>query len=153
GKFSKARYLTVLKQHGYQDAAFRQELAQNLLLSQVEQGILLSNFFLPYEFKQSIQLLLEKRDIGYEVLPKKIFTEKIASDDPALQAFYETHKTQYIRPETASLQYVELRLSQVMDEIQVSNLELKNFYLENQGFYNTPEMRRARHILFATEGR
>jgi peptidyl-prolyl cis-trans isomerase D len=153
GKFSKTRYLTVLKNHGYQDVAFRQELAQNLLLSQVEQGILLSNFWLPYEFTQSIQLLLEKRDIGYAVLPKKIFAEKVATDNASLQTFYETHKTQYIRPETVSLQYVELRLSQVIDEIKASNLELKNFYLENQGFYNTPEMRHARHILFATEGR
>lgn len=152
GKFSKTKYLTVLKNYGYQDTAFRQELAQNLLLSQVEQGILLSNFWLPYEFTQSIQLLLEKRDIGYAVLSNKIFADKIEKDQASLRAFYDTHTVQYVRPEQVSLQYAELRLSQVIDEIKASNLELKNFYLENQGFYNTPEMRHARHILFSTEG-
>ncbi len=152
GKFSKKKYLTVLKNYGYQDASFRQELAQNLLLSQAEQGIFLSNFWLPYEFMQSIQLLMEKRDIGYAVLSSQSFAEKIDKDQTALQAFYDAHKARYIRPEQVSLQYVELRLSQMMDEVKASNLELKNFYLENQGFYNTPEMRHVRHILFSTEG-
>jgi peptidyl-prolyl cis-trans isomerase D len=153
GKFSKEKYLKTLKDYGYQDAAFRQELAQNLLLSQVEQGILFSNFWLPYELMQSIQLLMEKRDIGYAVLSKKSFADKVEQDQASLQAFYDTHKIQYVRPEQVSLQYTELRLNQVIDEVKVSNLELKNFYLENQGFYNTPEMRHARHILFSTEGR
>lgn len=153
GKFSKTKYLSLLKNYGYQDASFRQELAQGLLLSQVEQGILLSNFWLPYELRQSIQLMMEKRDIGYAVLSQKAFADKVERDQASLQAFYETHKTQYVRPEQVSLQYVELRLNQLMDEVRVSNLELKNFYLENQGFYNTPEMRHPRHILFSTEGR
>ncbi|MEY3182945.1 MAG: hypothetical protein RLZ35_930 [Pseudomonadota bacterium] len=153
GKFSKAKYLTLLQQNGYEESTFREELAQSLLFFQVEQGVLGSNFWLPYEVTQSIGLFLEKRDIGYAVLPYKLFAEKVSQDVSALQAFYDAQKTRYVRPEQVSLQYAELRLNQVIDEIKASDLELKNFYIENQGFYNTPEMRHARHILFSTEGK
>jgi peptidyl-prolyl cis-trans isomerase D len=152
GKFSKNKYLAVLKNYAYQDKAFRQELAQNLLQGQMEQGILLSNFSLPYEYNQALQLLLERRDIGYAVLSKKAFAAKVKILPDALQTFYDSHKTRYVLPEQVVLQYVELRLNQVADQIKVSNAELKNFYLENQEFYNTPEMRHPRHIFFSTEG-
>ena len=152
GQFSKAQYLSVMQRFGYQEEAFHQELAQTLLQAQVENGILFSNFWLPYEFTQTIQLLNERRDLGYTILPEKTFAAKIQETPEALQAYYRAHVAQYRRPEQVTVQYVELRLNQVADDIHPSEAELKNFYTENQGFYNRPELRHVRHIFFSTEG-
>lgn len=146
GKFSKEKYLKLVHQFGYQDLQFRQDLMQNLLLNQAQQGVLASALSFPYELTQALILLEETRDFSYVILPKAKFLKKIKSTLADWENYFQSYAARYVIPEQVSVDYVELSLDQLTQNIPVSDAELENFYLENQGFYNTPEMRQVRQI-------
>lgn len=147
GKFSKDRYLKILQEASYTDVGFRQELAHDILLGQLEQGLTSSSFTMPIELKKTVALLDQKRDIGYFVIPAKSFEKGITVSTDDAKKYYDNQKTQFIKPEQISLQYVELSLDDLAKQISVTEQDVLAYYKEHQESYSAPERVRARHIL------
>lgn len=147
GKFSKDRYLEVLNKAAYTDVSFRQELARDVLLSQLEQGLIQSSFVLPNEAIRLASLTDERRNFKYLVLPLQKYQAGIKVSKQDLQSHYDSHASQYVIPEQVSVEYVELSLEQLAKQQVVSEAALKSFYEEHQASYSAPERVRARHIL------
>lgn len=147
GKFSKELYLKILSDASYTDAGFRQELAHDILLGQLEQGVAASSFTMPLELSNTVALLDQKRDFGYFVIPIKYAEKdiKVSADD--IKTYYDGHKDNYIKPEQVSLEYVELTLEDFIKQISVSKEEALAYYNEHQAAYTAPERVRVRHIL------
>jgi len=152
GKFSKERYLEVLRQVGYQDAEFRKELSQDLLIAQLEQGISQSNFSLESELVRLVSLLDQKRDFHYALLSSKDYRKDIQISSEDIQAYYDAHRTQYISPEKVALEYVQLSLDELAKPIEVSDDVLKSHYEEHAALYTAPESIHAKHILITVRG-
>jgi len=149
GKFSKDRYLDVLSKAAYTDAGFRQELAQDILLGQLEQGVAQSSFSLSTELERLVALLEQKRDFGYVIIPAAQLRSGIQISANEIQGHYQTHQTQFVVPEQVSLEYVALSLEPLAKGVQVSETELNAYYQEHIQSYAAPERIRARHILVA----
>jgi peptidyl-prolyl cis-trans isomerase D len=64
-----------------------------------------------------------------------------------VQAYYKAHQAQYMTPESAHLQYAELRLDQLAAQVTPSDADLQAAYEKNKDRYNEPEKRHGRHIL------
>lgn len=147
GKFSKARYQEILQQAGYKDAEFRSELAQDLIISQLEQGLVQSNFGLKPELSRLVALIDEKRDFGYFIISAKNYQNDIKIKPEEIQAYYDAHKPDYILPEQVSLEYVKLSAEALPIPPKPSEQDLKTFYEEHAAYYTAPETVHARHIL------
>jgi peptidyl-prolyl cis-trans isomerase D len=150
GKFSKDRYLDILSRANYTDVTFRQDLAKDVLTEQLKEGIAQSSFILPSESNRVIELAEQNRDFGYAILPLEKFKSGIKVTPEQINSYYIGQKTQFIKPEQVSLEYVELSLDDVASQVEIPEPELKAYYQEHIHSYSAPERLHARHILIPT---
>ncbi len=147
GQFSKERYNQVLQDASYNDVLFRHELAQDVLLGQLEQGFAKTSFSLNDELARMVELIDQRRDIGYMTIPVQKFKAGIQISKEDIQKHYDENKSSFVIPEMVSLQYVELSLDDLAKDVAVNDEELQNYYNDHKGSYSAPERIHARHIL------
>jgi len=148
GKYSSEAAKAALAQAGLSIDTFTAEMRSDLQRQQLENGIRATNFMTPRERAQLQSLENEQREVRYAVLPTEKFPGP-AVDDAAVQAYYKAHQAEFMTPESAHLQYAELRLDQVAAQMTVSDADLHAAYEKNKNTYVVPERRHARHILIA----
>ena len=149
GQFSKEQYLKTLAEANYTEVGFRQELGQDLLLGQLEQGINQSSFITPMELKNIVGLVDQKRDFGYMILSANKYKKEIKISEEQIKSYYDQHKTSFIKPEQIVLEYVELSLSKLAEKLKPSQEEVLAFYEAHQAAFTAPERVHARHILIS----
>ena len=121
---------------------------KDLAVGQLRRGIAISSFVTPGELAQRIALTGETRDADWFVLSAAAFEPKVTFTPEQVQAYYDANKASYVTPETATLQYVELKASDVAAGLQVDEAGLRQYYDQVAAErYMDPERRRARHIL------
>jgi len=149
GKFSKERYLSSLKQVQQNDQKFREQIRDNLLISQMEEGLLKSSIELPVELDHVMSLLTETRDLGFFRLAKDSFSSKAVIQHEDVQKYYDLHKKEFVSPEQVKIEYIILSQADLMKKVPVSVDELQKYYQDHQDQYQTPAMVNVRHILIA----
>jgi peptidyl-prolyl cis-trans isomerase D len=152
GKFSKDRYNALIRSSGLSEAQFEAELKTELLLEQLQNGVVDSAFVTPNELARRYTLEKQNREVDYALIAASEFAPSIAVTDEQIQKWYDEHKSQYLLPETADLQYVELTRSRAEAGVTVTEEGLRDYYEQNKERFQSPERRRARHILIAVEG-
>ena len=148
GKYSPDAAKAALAQSGYSVDQFADQMRSDLRRQQLENGIRATNFLTPREAEQLRALENEQREVRYAVLPVDKFPGP-AIDDAAVQAYYKAHQAEFMTPESAHLQYAELRLDQLASQMTVTDEDLHKAYDKNKSSYVVPERRHARHILIA----
>ena len=146
GKYSPEAAKAALAQAGLSVSQFETELRSSLQRTQLENGIRASDFLTPREIAQAESLQNEQREVRYAVLPADKFPGPPV-DDAAVQAYYKAHQGEFMIPESAHLQYAELRLDQLAAQMPVTDADLHAAYDKNKNTYVVPERRHARHIL------
>jgi peptidyl-prolyl cis-trans isomerase D len=148
GEFSEPAAKAVLAQNGISIEAYENDVRTSLQRRQLEAGIRGSDFVTPAELARAQSLQSEQREVRYVQLPVDKFPGA-PIDDAAVQAYYKAHQAAYMTPESAHLQYAELRLDQLATQLPVTDAELHAAYDKNKATYVVPEKRHARHILIA----
>ena len=148
GKYSPDAAKAALAQAGLSIDQFETELRNQLQRDQLENSIRATDFMTPTEISQMQSLENEQREVRYAVLPTDKFPGP-AVDDAAVQAYYKAHQAEFMTPESAHLEYAELRLDQLAAQMTVSDADLHAAYDKNKSTYVVPERRHARHILIA----
>jgi peptidyl-prolyl cis-trans isomerase D len=146
GQYSPEAAKSALAQAGLSLEKFEEELRGDVQRAQLEGGIRASDFVTPQELKRLAELENQEREVRYFLLPVEQF-KPAAIDDAAVQAYYKEHQAQYMTPESAHLQYAELRLETLAAQQTVSDADLRAAYEKNRSRLVSPEKRRARHIL------
>jgi peptidyl-prolyl cis-trans isomerase D len=149
GKYSPEAAKATLAQAGLSVDQFTTELRSSLQRTQLENGIRVSDFLTPREIAQAQALENEQREVRYAVLPVDKFPGAPV-DDAAVQAYYKAHQAEFMIPESANLEYAELRLDQLAAQMTVTDADLHDAYEKNKNSYVVPERRHARHILIAS---
>lgn len=151
GKFSRDRYKEFLRQQNRTEPQFEAELRRNLAIEQLQNGIAGSAFVTPLEMARQHALQNEQREIDYVVIQKNNFLAAAAVSDAEIQAWYDSHKADYVSAETVDLEFVQLNLADVEQSIQVTDEALKAHYETAKDKLTTPERRLGRHILLTVE--
>ena len=147
-QFNNERYLSVLRQVGYQTSSFRDYLQVENTRRQVSQAIAGTDFSLDSEVKAHTELDKQTRDIEYIVYKQADFKEKVSLTDEEQRAYYESNLDNYKTQEQLSVQYVEIKIADLMKDIKVSDGELESYYQDNINSYRTAiSKRRGSHIL------
>jgi peptidyl-prolyl cis-trans isomerase D len=147
GKYEPQAAKAALDQAGITLATYEQQLRTDLQQLQLEGGIRASDFLTPAELTRFTDLEDQQREVRYLILPADRFRSSTAIDDGAVQAYYKEHMAQYMRPESADLQYAELRLEALAAQQEVSDADLHAAYEKEKSRLEVPEKRHARHIL------
>ncbi len=153
GRFDKRRYEQVLAAQGLTPEQFEQQLYQRLLIGQIRQGVVESAFVTPGELERLARLKGQKRTLSLLVVEAKPFLSEASIDEGAIKAYYEAHKDAFTLPEQVKVQYIELSVEALMDQVPPPDeATLKELYEASKADFMVPEARRVRHILIPIAG-
>jgi peptidyl-prolyl cis-trans isomerase D len=153
GKFSADRYHALIRQAGMTTTKFEADLKAELLITQVQNAVVDSSFVTPFDLERRYRLEKQERELDYALIPASAFADQIKLSEAQVQAWYEGHKTQYLTTETVDLEYVEMTRANTEGAVTVTEQALKDYYSQAKERFESPERRKARHILItATDG-
>ena len=148
GQYSAEAARDVLARAGLTLEAFQTELREELQRSQLENGIRGSDFMTATEYQRLRELEDQEREVRWLTLPADKFPTP-APDDAAVKAYYDAHQAQFLTPESAHIQYAQLKLGTVESGIVISDADLRAEYDKQKDRLTVPEKRHARHILIS----
>jgi peptidyl-prolyl cis-trans isomerase D len=149
GKFSPAVFEQLSMQLGYTPMQLRQLMGDEIIVKQMQAGIMLSSFVLPSEVNHFLALEKQQRDLQYITFPVSTFMTDGDPDEKAIEEYYQTHIKTWETPEQVSIEYVELKGEDIAKEINVTEDQIAQVYEENKATYTKPEEREVAYILLA----
>lgn len=148
GKFDNDRYLTLLRQAGFQTNKFRDYMRVDMVRRQLSQSLIRTEFALTSEAKKAYVMQQQTRDIRYLNVPAAKFLKQVDVSDDEISNYYQSNISQFDTQQKVSLSFVELTLEDLLPDVYVSEDELLEYYQQNIIDYSTDEERKVAHILF-----
>lgn len=152
GVFSADRFNALLRQAGYQPAAFREMVREDLSSSQLMRGLVGSEFGLASEINLLLSLQQQTRDIRYFTVEAARFADSISITDEKLQAYYQQNIERFMTPEQVAAEYVELSAAMLAEDIEVTQQQVADYYEANKARFGTAGRREIAHIMLESEG-
>lgn len=152
GRFDRATYVAVLEGVGMTPTQFEASQRQSLRRAQLQRAIRGSAVLPPSSYRRFLNLAFENRVITTATISPDLVADEIVVSDEMVSAFYSENPVMYNLPETADVDYVEIRRDSVAAEVSVADEELREYYELNKDRYQQDEQRQARHILILFDG-
>ncbi len=146
GKFSKAVFENVLRNNGFTEPRFLEQLRGDIAQRQVLSTLGGSVAAPDAEVKPLYETQFEKRAADMALFPFSAAPEPAAPDEAELQRWYDNHPDSYSTPEYRRIKAIELSPQSLSSEITVTDEELHSAYEEHKAEYVTPEKRSAEVI-------
>ncbi len=150
GHFDAAIFKQFLQQRGYTEQGLLHDIQIGGTLSQLESGMA-AGFVTPEEVNRLLALDGQSRDADYLILPNQALATRVTISAAQIQDYYQQHLKDFIAPEQVSLSYVELRKSDFLAQVQVSDDDLQKAYADFTKAQSGKEMRHAEHILIKVD--
>lgn len=147
GVFSQARYKQVLGLQGQNPLTFEHEVRQDLVLDQLQRGIVLSAFDVQANVDAFLRLRGQTREVEVYTLPAAPRRAAIQPDEAQLQAYYKEHVQDFRRPERVRLEYITLSVDELAASMKPSEEDIRQAYEDYLAREAQRERREARHIL------
>ncbi|MCQ8104343.1 SurA N-terminal domain-containing protein [Methylomonas sp. SURF-2] len=147
GKFDKTQYQTLLGSQGMSSDEFVGRIKKALMMEQVQRAVVDSGFVTKAEVAAFFKIQNQKRDVEYITVPLSDSAQVPAEED--ISAYYQQHQDAFQTEEQVSIQYVELALDALADEVDATEDQLQGYYEEQKAQFSNPERRKISHILFA----
>lgn len=152
GEFSMDAYRAFLVNQGLAPSQFEEQQRQRLGIEDLRDGLAESAFYTPAEFRRYIELVNQRRQVGYGLFEAASFLESVEVSEDDIEAYYADNGAEFQTEESVDLEYVRLRLDDIAATISVTEEDLRAYYDQVAQRFVTEEQRKARHILFAGPG-
>jgi peptidyl-prolyl cis-trans isomerase D len=148
GTFDNNRYLALINQAGFfQSSDFRDYLKVEMTRRQLSQGLVATEFGLPYQAGLMSKLQNQTRDFRYLVINAAQFNQHVTLTDEEINQYYQQHSAQFETPEQVKLNYVAVDVNKIQQSLVVTDADIKSYYQENIANYTSTEQRKIAHIL------
>jgi len=147
GRFDRETYDNVLAGAGMTPAEFEASQKLSLRRSQLQRAIRGTSIVPPSNYRRFLNLAFENRVVTTARISPDSVAEGIVVTDELIAAFYDENPLAFDLPETADIDYIEIRRDTVAAELAVTEEQLKEFYKLNEDRYQQEAQRQARHIL------
>ncbi|WP_339977227.1 peptidylprolyl isomerase [Gymnodinialimonas mytili] len=152
GNFDRNTYQFVLEQQGATAREFeadtREDVSRALLQTAVVGGISAPDMMI----EAIVAYQGETRDFTRLTLTEADLIEGVPEPTEAdLAAFYDDNPDMFERPEARRIQYVWLRPSDLIDDVEIAEETLRELYDDRQDVYAQPERRLLERLVFGTE--
>lgn len=149
GSFSQKRYDEWLRQQGMSSAVFLSRLRDDLLVQQLQSGVLDAVSVPMPTVDNLIRANEQERTVARATVGPESFLSQVKLDPAAVKGYYDKHADEFRTPEQVKLEMVVLSQSDLMSQVTASDDELKKYYADHITQFQSPEERRASHILIA----
>ncbi len=151
GEFDRALYAQVLQINNTSERVYEEQVRRDLMREQlgaaVDGAVHVSRRFVEDFFRYRD----ERRVAETITVPSGDGAALAEPDDAALQAVLTAHAEKFQQPEYRSVVLIELRAADLVDEIRVSDEELKSEFEARRDEFAKPERRSLEQVLFDTK--
>ena len=147
GQFSSDRFRMVLRRSGMTPLGYREILAEQALITQVQLGTGLSDTALPYEMERQLALENEVREFEFVTFNTDELKQGIIVETQEVEDYYNANNDRFMTEETVSVSYVVLSKTDINADIDVTEEELAEAYDDYVSQQAEFEERDASHIL------
>lgn len=151
GQFNRELFESLLRNFGLTPTTFRQQLKHSSLISQVQEAVAGSAFTLADNADLVSRLDGQTRNIAVLTLPLAAQMLNIAINEQEIEAYYLDKKQRFMTPEQLSIRFVTLNKSDFYDQVEVTDEDLKDAYLDAQYISSQAAEVEASHILFLVD--
>jgi peptidyl-prolyl cis-trans isomerase D len=146
GRFSPERYRTLLEAQRIAPGDFERDVAQSIVLAQVQQAIQASGHPPMAKTTEFSRLKNQVRVASWRIFAAADFDRPDVVDDAAVAAFYRDNTERFTTPERLQVAYLHLDPEAIQTRIDVSEEDVRAHYEVNAQRYAEPELRRVRQI-------
>lgn len=150
GVFDQDAYNRYVAQTRYSKTQFEDQIRDQSRINQVTTGYAESSFALDSEVNSILELQVQQRTFDVVTVKQSDQLEGLTVDEAEIQEYYTNNQSQYMNPEFMSVSYVRLSTDDLLQEVEVTEDELRALYEDNLEAFTTGERRDARHILLKT---
>lgn len=150
GRFDPEFAVRTMNSQGFSIQSYKDALARQMLLSQIVNAYSSSAFATTEELQSLAALNAQARDFRYLTITPGTRTLAEPITDEQVATYYAENTDDFVRPESASIDYVILEKTALADSIALEDgAVLAQYELEKSQFEGSAE-KRASHILFET---
>jgi peptidyl-prolyl cis-trans isomerase D len=146
GQFDPNTYRTLLAEQRKTPDMFQDDVRASLATQALPNAIDASTIVTDAEIDHFLDLRMQRRDISYAVLPKPQPADANVTD-AQIADYYKAHIADYMNPEQVSLQYIEVKGSELKPDAPPSDADLMKRYESEKQRFVQPEQREVSHIL------
>ena len=147
GVFSEDRYLQILRLNNYTPLTYELEQLKLMSLDQIKRNLNNSAFLSTVQIEQLKDLSSQQREVSFVVLNTEKYKDQIVVNQEQISEYFDTNMSKFIEGRKVQVDFVELSLDNIEQQIDPDNETLQKLYIENEELYTNPEQRRAQHIL------
>ncbi len=147
GVFSKERYFDLLADNGLAPPQYEARQRRAMRQSQLQRSIAATAFVTPAEYRRYLNLMGEQRRVTLATFDAAAIADDVEVSEEEIVAFYDDRPGEFTLPETADIEYIEIRRDVLSQQVEISEEALEEYYEVSKNRYLQDEQRRARHIL------
>jgi len=133
GRFSKARYDSLLRAQGMNDVMFETRLRRDVELQQLNGAVAESSLVARAQVVRMLAIQGQQREVSEVLLSHEQFAAEVKLAPEALKAYYDQHQSEFQVPEQVRAEYVVLSAEALAALETVSEAELHSWYDSNLG--------------------
>ena len=152
GAFSASLYDEYLSNLPFSKQEFEDNLRAERQVVQVTTGFQESSLVLPNEVRELLQILTERRTFDLITINSNDFIDDISIPAADIQKYYDDNINDYSEPDRMSINYIELDIATIEQDVAVSEEEIRAIYESDIDSFVSQETRAVRHILLSTDG-
>jgi peptidyl-prolyl cis-trans isomerase D len=149
GRFSRARYETLLRAEGYSPQSFEASVRRDIMLQQVTGPLSDSGIASRVAAQRLARLVQQQRDVAEYRIPADPKAQQAQPAAQAVRDYYDANPAQFQVPEQVAIEYVVLDQDALAAAEQVSAEDVRKYYEQSAAKFGQPEQRQASHILLA----
>ena len=151
GIFDRQNYEAILASQGVSVEQFESDLRLQLQINQLRRGFIDTSFITPNEFRQFIELQMQKRIGQLLTINSEDFIGEVVIDADQIQLYFDNNQDLFQTDEEVDVEYLSLSLDDVATTVEYSEDDLRDYYEDNLSRFITNEERKSRHILIAID--
>lgn len=149
--FDPEYFKTVLRSAGLTAVAYNQQLAANMRLEHLQQGLVNTAFVTERQIQEFANLQAQQRAYAAFTLTLDAESAAVEVADSEIEAYYQANEDKFMTDETVALEYLEINKDVLAKSIDISDDELQAKYdAEKEAAVQATE-RQAAHILVDDE--
>lgn len=151
GNFSAESFRAALRQQSLTERVVRDDLAMGLFARQLVLPLGYGSQ-LPASFTRRYAQLINDTRVGFAApIPAAVFAPEEDPTEEQIQAYYESNRADYIRPERRVLRYVPFDISAVGDLAEVTAEQIARRYERDAEVYAANEQRSFTQLVVPTQ--
>jgi peptidyl-prolyl cis-trans isomerase D len=135
GNFSNEKFANIVAQYGYSPEGYAVEQAISLSNQQFINGISDTAFVPGSTLTEFQRLARQQRKVGLLSVSLVEVSKNIELSDEQVKSWFEQHAAEFMTPEQVKVDYVELSLKGLIDQQDVDEDEIRDYFDKNKATY------------------